>query len=106
MTFDDIVPLLESTGLPVTYFAWPENPEAPPPPLPWIAWYEDTSNSFFADGTTYAAARHIVVEFYAKQRDMDGEKKIETALCGVAWTRYVEHIDTEKCFCTTYEFEV
>lgn len=103
MTLEDIKSLLESTGLPVTYRAWPEN-EAPP--LPFICYLAAYSNNFAADGGVYYLINHIQIELYTKLKDPESEGKVEKALSSLFWEKNETYIDTEKCYQILYEIEV
>lgn len=104
MTLDELSALLKTTGLPVTYRAWPEG-EAPP--LPYICYLESYSNNFAADGTVYYQISHVQVELYEKLRNMATESEVESALSSVAfWEKTPNYIDEEKCYQILYEIEV
>lgn len=103
MTLEDVKSLLESTGLPVAYRAWPEN-EAPP--LPFICYLVAYSNNFSADGIVYYLINHIQIELYTKLKDPITEDKVELALSSLYWEKTEEYIDTEQCYQITYEIEV
>lgn len=104
MTLDELSTLLQTTGLPVTYRAWPER-EAPP--LPYLCYLESYSNNFAADGTVYYQISHVQVELYEKLRDMATEDEVESALSSVAfWEKTPNYIDKEECYQILYEIEV
>lgn len=103
MRLEELKTLLETTGMPVTYRAWPEN-EAPP--LPFICYLVAYSNNFGADNRVYHKISHIQVELYTKQKDPNAEDKVENALSSFYWDKTEEYIDSERCYQILYEIEV
>lgn len=103
MRLEELKTLLETTGMPVTYRAWPEN-EAPP--LPFICYLVAYSNNFGADIGVYHKVDHIQVELYTKQKDQSSEDKVENALSSFYWDKTEEYIDSERCYQILYEIEV
>lgn len=103
MNLHQIQELLESTGLPVVYRAWPED-GAPPPPF--ICYLASRSNNFSADGTVYMPVQHIQIELYTKQKEPETEDKVERALSSVFWSKTETYINTEQVYEILYEIEV
>ena len=103
MTLGGLAALLESTGLPVTYLAWPENGA---PALPYICYLAEGANPMFADGRVYYSYDDVRVELYIELRDPVVEGKVETALAGFHWKKNATYLDTEKCWMVTYDIEV
>ncbi len=95
--------VLEATGLPVTYNAWPES-EAPP--LPYICYLVAYSNNFSADGAVYCPIDHIQIELYTKKKDVAEEDKVELALSSFVWQKTETYIENERCYQILYEIEV
>ena len=103
MSLEELKTLLGTTGLPVTYRAWPEN-EAPP--LPFICYLVAYSNNFGADNRVYHKIDHIQVELYTKLKDPEAEDRVENALSSLYWDKTEEYIDSERCYQILYEIEV
>ena len=103
MTLSEVDVLLKTTGLPVTYRAWPEN-EAPP--LPFVCYVEAGSNNFAADGVVYYPVKRMQVELYTKLKDPETEGKIEAALSSFFLEKTETYLSTEKCYQILYEIEV
>ena len=95
--------ILSSTGLPVTYRAWPEGNA---PPLPFICYLVAYSNNFAADGEVYYHIDRVQVELYTKLKDPEAEGKVEKALSSLFWEKTETYISTEKCYQILYEIEV
>lgn len=103
MELKEICALLETTGLPVTYRAFPEG-EAPP--LPFICYMETGSNNFGADGIVYKKIKGIQIELYTVRKDVESEDKVEQAISSFYWSKDENYIDSERCYQIVYEMEV
>lgn len=105
MTLEDIKTILEATGLPVAYRAFPEGGA---PALPFLCYYSPYTNNFAADGVAYAIINHISVELYTQVKDPATEGKVEAALtgAGIYWDKSETYLEDEKCFQILYEIEV
>lgn len=101
MVDEEINALLLSTGLPVAYDHFKS-----PTPLPHIAWLEGRSHNFSADGVVYYPVRSIRVELYTEYMEPETNALVEDALSAFVWERDQEYLQDEKCYMTTYEFEV
>lgn len=107
MTLAGLAVLLQSTGLPVTYRAWPiDDNENPPPAPPFICYLTNDTDVTFADGKVYYAFDHVRVELYTALKDPEAEAKVEQALEGFHWKKDETYLDTERCYMITYEIEV
>lgn len=106
MNLEELKSILESTGLPVTYRAWSEDPDEPPPPLPWICYLTEESEPLFADGQVYYSYDSVAVELYTRFKEQATERMVETALAGFHWKKSQEYLSTERCYITIYEIEV
>lgn len=103
MTLAELCALLETTGLPVTYRAWPES-EAPE--LPFLCYLSAGTNTLPADGRVYYQWEAVRVELYTAIKDPTTEAIVETALEGFHWQKTETYIDTERCYMILYEIEV
>lgn len=103
MTLGSVASILEKTGLPVIYRAWPEN-EAPP--LPFICYLVPGTDNFFADGETFAVINRVNVELYTKLKSPEAEVLVEKALSAIAWQKTETYISSERCYQILYEIEV
>ena len=105
MTTEQIQQMLEQTGLPVTWRAWPVGKA---PPLPWICYLNNEITNFYAEGQVYISFEHVRVELYSEQPDALSELKLEQVLAraGHAWTKEREYLTDEQCNMTVYEIEV
>lgn len=103
MTLEELKALLESTGLPVAYRAFPVGKA---PPLPFICYLVGYSNNFNADDRVYQPIDHISIELYTEYKDLTSEALVETALDGICWEKSEEYLDDERCYEIIYEIEV
>lgn len=103
MTLPEIKTMLDTTGLPVTYRAWPID-EAPP--MPYICYLVAFSNNFGADNVVYWPINHLQIELYTELKDPESEGKVEAALSSLYWEKTETYIDEEKCYQIMYEIEV
>lgn len=100
MTLKNLEELLSGTGLPVTYYAWPESKA---PPLPYICYLVSNSDNFFADNKVYSKWNYVQIELYMRFKNEETEKKVEAVLAEIPWQKTEDYISEEKCFLITYE---
>lgn len=103
MTFDDLKPLLESTGIPFAYHHW----EKPPKP-PFGVYLSTGTDNFGADDKTWAVVEGAAIELYTVGRDRESMTKIERALdsAEIYWDRDTVYIEELRLYQTRYEIEV
>lgn len=103
-TLLDLVSDLESVGVPVVYYAFPEG-EAPA--LPFICYLVTGTDNFSADGSVYQKVNAVSVELYTKEKDFTLQNTLESALSNYFWQIEGEtYLDSEKCFEIIYTLEV
>lgn len=95
--------MLESTGFPVAYLAFPEDNA---PSMPFLVYEAVSSNNFAADGMVYQKIIHFQIDLYTDKKDLNTEDKVEQALSSFFWQKTGEYNDTERVFRTIYEIEV
>lgn len=103
MTLAGLAVLLQSTGLPVTYRAWPEN-EAPR--MPFLCYLVTDFYALHADGENYYRYHGVRVELYTAFKDPVTEDLVELALAGFHWKKEETYLDSERCYLITYDIEV
>lgn len=103
MALEDMKTLLDTTGYPVVYYAWPEKKA---PALPYICFLTAYSNIFGADDRVYYPVAHYQIELYTRCKDPEAEGKVEQALSSYFWEKTETYLDTERCFQILYEVEV
>lgn len=103
MTLEELNALLQSTGLPVAYRAFPADQA---PDLPFLCYLCTSSNNFDADDRVYFPVQQVDVELYTATKRPDLEQKVEAALSGLCWEKSEEYLDDERCYEIIYEIEV
>lgn len=108
MTLNELFTLLNNISAftnKVVYRAWAEG-EAPQ--LPFICFYEDSSDNFGADNIVYYKRKRVYIELYSKNKDTESEALIEDALDGAFLFYQTDdtYIESEKCYERIYTLEV
>lgn len=103
MTLAELKNQLETTGLPVTYEAWPIGHA---PALPFIAYRVSGSNNFPADNKVYMPVQAIDIELYTENKSPATESLVETALSGFVWEKSEEYISDERMYEIIYSIEI
>lgn len=104
MTLKEFGDILATSGLPVTYLAFPADDC---PEMPFITFQEVGSNNFSADGKVYQRVRSMQVDLFTRDKDEDAEAALENALDDYFFWNKVQTIDdNEDCQRYTYEVEV
>lgn len=109
MLIADINTMLGQTGLPKTYYSWPEDdPAHPVPPLPYIVWYFPNTDNFAADDRVYSHIEALNIELYTRTKDFAKEAAVEAVLAahGIVWNRQESWIESEKMYEVLYTTEV
>ena len=94
--------------IPVAYLMFPEDPNNPAPPPPFITYHYPGDNDLIADNINYQPIRQLTVELYCDNKDFVIEKAVEDVLTsnGFVYSKSEEYIDSEKLYETIYETEV
>ncbi len=105
MTLQELYTVLASTGLPVTYNAFPEE-EAPA--LPVITYNVAYTNNFAAGDQVWKTIKHIDIHLYTKTKDEETEALLESALNNafLVWNYTEAFEDAEECYHLIYEVEI
>ena len=103
MKLSELEAILETTGFPVAYRAFPS-----PQKLPVICYLETSSDNFGADNSVYKKISNIAVELYARYKDSVAESKVEKALqdAGIFWQSEETYLDDEHCYEVIYTFQI
>lgn len=104
MTYKQIASMIESIGLPFTYYSFPERA----PNLPYIVFYYPQNNDVSADNINYATVVQLNIELYTRNKDFDTEELIEDVLVGngIYFAKSTEYIDAERMYQTLYTTEI
>ena len=100
MTANELITLLETSGIRFRYYQWEK-----PPPLPWGVVTQLGTNNLAADDIAYIKCRRYAIELCAAKKDSAAEAKIERVLddAGIFWDSDEEYIDSERMFVIRYE---
>ncbi len=105
MTIENLVEMLQKTGIPFAYdhFAEGESPEPP-----FICYFLPGSNNFAADGKVYFRINQVRIEIYTDSKDLAVERKVEMVLdeSGIFYNKSEVWIQSEKLYEVLYSFEV
>lgn len=107
MTYKEIYEMVESTGYPTAYRAFPENQKKEVAP-PFICFFFSENADVYADDANYQKIEHLVVELCTDYKDLKKEAVVESALAGsgMTWTRSEDEIPSERMYMVTYEMDV
>ena len=105
MTIENLVEMLQKTGIPFAYDHFAEG-ESPDPPF--ICYLLPGSNNFAADGKVYFKINQVRIELYTDSKDLSVERKVETVLdeAGIFYNKSEVWIQSEKLYEVLYSFEV
>ena len=105
MTIENLVEMLQKTGIPFAYDHFAEG-ESPKPPF--ICYLLPGSNNFAADGKVYFRINQVRIELYTDSKDLAVERKVEAVLddSGIFYNKSEVWIQSEKLYEVLYSFEV
>ena len=105
MTMEELVAMLQKTGIPFAYDHFAEG-ESPDPPF--ICYLLPGSNNFAADGKVYFKINQMRIELYTDSKDLAVERKVEAVLddSGIFYNKSEVWIQSEKLYEVLYSFEV
>lgn len=105
MTLNEFNQLLQTTGFPVAYLAFPADE---PAPMPFIVYQEVGSDNFGADNIVWNSAMRIQIDLLTAKKSRTMEETLEAVLtnAGIYWDRESGYDDGEDYFRTTYDIEI
>ena len=105
MTIENLVEMLQKTGIPFAYDHFAEG-ESPDPPF--ICYLIPGSNNFAADGKVYFKINQVRIELYTDSKDLAVERKVEMVMdeSGIFYNKSEVWIQSEKLYEVLYSFEV
>ena len=96
---------LETLGLPIQYqsFASGHVPE-----LPYLIFYEDDSDNFFADNVNYFDSLNVVCELYTDEKDIELETKLQKLFFDneIEYNSQETFIDSENMYLKAYSVSI
>lgn len=105
MTYGEVKEQLESIGLPLTYYEWPDDEE---PELPYLVYYYPERDDFKADDINYIKKPRLNIELYTEEKDFDLENRLEAILeqYGFSYAKEEQYIESERMYEVLYVTEV
>ena len=105
MTYDEIVNMIDETGLPNAYDHFAEG-EAPDPP--YLVFMLSGRDDFPADNKAYLKVTTLTLELYTEYKDPETEAQVDAVLESheILYDKFESWIDSEKLYQVTYEMEV
>lgn len=105
MTIENLLEMLQKTGIPFAYDHFAEG-ESPKPPF--ICYLLPGSNNFAADGKVYFKINQVRIELYTDSKDLAVERKVEMVMdeSGIFYNKSEVWIQSEKLYEVLYSFEV
>ena len=101
LTVDELVSVLNSTGLPVSYYQFPQDKV---PPLPYLIYWFPASDDFYADDKNYTKINGLRIELYQEEKDFALEQKIENTLTanGIPYVREETWLQSEEMWMVVF----
>lgn len=105
MNLQEFKGILDVSGMPVAYLAFPADHC---PAMPFITFQETGSNNFGADGKVFQKVKTMQVDLFTATKQPDAEEALEDALddAEIFWNKFQTIDDNESCQRYTYEVEI
>lgn len=104
MTYAEIKNMIAAIGLPYAYFQWhDDDPEKPAGP-PFVCFYYERGEDFFADGANYTPISRLIVEHYADEPQLLTDAEIGELLNehGLTYTWDRRFLRDQRMWVTTF----
>ena len=105
MTFKEINTMIESIGLPSTYYSFPESQA---PALPYLVFYYPSNDDFSADNVNYVPIVNLNIELYTESKDFDTEKAVEDVLQSnrLYFAKSETYLTSEEMYEVLYQMQI
>ncbi|MBP3805867.1 MAG: hypothetical protein J6I76_18620 [Oribacterium sp.] len=105
MTHEEVMQMLDETGIPYAYDHFAEG-ESPDPPF--ICFLFPGSDNFSADNIVYATFENLNIELYTDEKDPELETSVEAVLTEheLFWQKSEVWIESEKLYEVLYQMTV
>lgn len=102
MTLEELKTILDQTGLAVGYRQWATGKA---PDLPYILYYQESTDNTKADNQTYYRQMNVTIELYSNLKNIPAEKRLEEILDHnkIEWDAFERFIEEEKMHEVVYE---
>ena len=104
MALDDLFTILNAV-YPTAYWSFPEKQA---PDMPYLVFFEESSDNLGADNRVYFQRKRIAVELMTKTKNPSAEAAVEAVLDAndIFWQKTETHLDDEDAFEVIYSLEV
>lgn len=94
---------IKNIGVPIRYQVFKNKPNPP-----YMIYYDDDTDNFYADGIVYCRFVNYVVELYTDKEEPELEKQVEDILeeLEISWRKENDYDETEKLIKTSYYFNL
>lgn len=108
MTQAELYQALKNLGMPVAYGEFPNTPENPAPPPPFITYQFAYSSDMIADGANYVEISNFQIELYTEKKDSASEANVQNLLkmLRLPYTKIEFWLESEKLRQVIYEVQL
>lgn len=105
MTLPELKKKIDTLGLPVAYHCFAVGQV---PKLPYIVYYADEDNGFYADDTVYYEGYAVTIEVYSEQKNLELESKVKKLLNDnqLPYGSYESFLESEDMYLKAYEINI
>ena len=103
MLLTELKQLLDQMNLPISYREWKPGPE-----LPYLLYYENSSDNFYADNEVFLKKTDVIIELYTNTKNIREENKLEELLSTnkIPFDTYETHLSSEQMYLKAYEINI
>ena len=105
MRYEEVDQLMDSIGIPCAYRSFPKSTDKS---TPYLDYYYEGYDDFFADNKNYQKIAELRIELYTDAKDEDSEAQVEEVLdqAEITYAKEEIYIEDEELFEIIYESEV
>ena len=105
MLLTELKQLLDQMNLPISYREWKPGQV---PELPYLLYYENSSDNFYADNEVFLKKTEIIVELYTNTKNIREENKLEELLSTnkIPFDTYETYLSSEQMYLKAYEINI
>lgn len=105
MTPAEVKTMITSTGVSCAYYQFPDGTDQI---CPFICYFFDTADDFYADGINYVRKERLYIELYTDTKDFALESTVEGVLTSyeLAFSKESTFLDSEHMHETIYTTEI
>ena len=105
MLLTELKQLLDQMNLPISYREWKPGKV---PELPYLLYYENSSDNFYADNEVFLKKTDVIIELYTNTKNIREENKLEELLSTnkIPFDTYETHLSSEQMYLKAYEINI